>query len=107
VYEGHDARNANIKRAGSIISKAVWPRNTPHYTFDEYCNKHIQKNELNCYKANLDGQSHVRYFLDGIKLNDRDKRSVAAIKVIIEQQPHTKGDLLHAIISFKDSLRNN
>jgi Reverse transcriptase (RNA-dependent DNA polymerase) len=107
IYEGHDARNANIQRARSIILKAVWTRNTPNYTFDDYCNKHVRENnELNRYHANVDGESQVRFFLDGIKCSDRNS-TIPAMKVIIGQQPNTKADLLQAIIAFKDLLRTN
>lgn len=107
IYEGHDARNSNIQRARAIIMKAVWSRNTPNYTFDDYCNKHIRENnELNRYKANVDGVSQVQFFLNGIKPPERGT-AIPAMKVLIGQQPHTKGDLLQAIIAFKDSLRSN
>ena len=107
IYEGHDARNSNITRARSIISKSVWSRNTPNYSFDDYCNKHIQQNnELNRYNANVDGVSQVRSFLDGIKAGDRNT-TIPAIKVNIETNPNLKSDLLQAIITFKDCLRNH
>jgi hypothetical protein len=107
IYEGHDARNANIQRACAVISKSVWTRNTPNITFDDCCNKHVkQNNELNQYNANVDGQSQVQFFLDCIKAGDRNP-TVSAIKIFIEQQLSTKGDLLQAIIAFKDSLQCN
>jgi hypothetical protein len=107
IYEGHDARNANIQRSRAIIMKAVWSRNTPNYTFDDYCNKHVRENnELNRYNANVDGESQVRSFLDGIKPTERNS-TIPAMKVYVGQQPTSKGDLLQAIITFKDLLRAN
>jgi hypothetical protein len=107
IYEGRDARNANIQRARSIILKAVWLRNTPNYTFDDYCTKHVRENnELNRYNANVDAESQVSFFLDGIKPGDRNS-TIPAMKVLIGQQPHTKADLMQAIIAMKDLIRAN
>ena len=85
MYEGNDARGANIQRARAIINKSVWMKYTPNYTFDHYCNKHIQQiNVLNRYHANVDGESQVRSILDGIKI-DPNNTTIASIKVLIGQ----------------------
>jgi hypothetical protein len=62
------------------------PSQCQNYTFYDYCNKHVKQNkELNPYNANVDGQSQVQFFLDGIKADKRNP-AISAIKIFIEQQ---------------------
>ena len=106
AYEGLDAKNANITSARAIIGKASWVRDTATYSFTDYCNKHTKNNNvLNRYKANVDGHSQVKAFLNGIKAEKNP--AIHAIKVFIGQQQHTKEDLNQAIIAFKDGLKDN
>jgi hypothetical protein len=56
IYEGTDARGANIQKARQDIEDAKWVSNNPRVPggmFDNYCNE-IRKanNELNRYNAN-------------------------------------------------------
>jgi hypothetical protein len=105
-YEGHDARNANIQKARQQIMSAHWVRNSQNFNFDDYCNKHIKaNNELDRYNANVDGESQVNSFLNGIRADHRTNPQLLSIKAIIINNADTRRDLRRAIISFKDTMR--
>jgi hypothetical protein len=105
-YEGHDARHANIQKACFEIADARWERNTRDKTFDLYCNTHTKaNNELNRYKANVDGRTQVDNFLKGIRADSRVNPHFLSIKAIIVNDPITNSDLVKAVQVFKDTMR--
>jgi hypothetical protein len=105
-YEGHDAVNSNIMKARESINTAHWSRNSPNYTFDDYCNRIMKaNNELNNYGANVDGVSQVRAFLKGIRADARVNPHLMAVKAIVVNGPTTMDNLKNAIITFKDTMR--
>jgi hypothetical protein len=70
--------------------KAAWSCNTPIYTFDDFCSKHVRENnKLNRYNSNVDGESQVRFLLDGINPTFCSS-TIPTMKVFIGQQQNTK-----------------
>lgn len=105
IFEGKDAKQMVINRARSTLNNAHYTRDSPNFSFSDYCTKIIRaNNDLNRHKANVDPVSQVTSFLRGIKADASRNPQLMAIKTSVALHPECKSDLRKAIETFKQLM---
>ena len=94
-------------RAREVISMSNWIKDGTNFKFANYCNKHITaNNDLNRYKANIDGTGQANAFLMGIKTDGSLNPQLMPIKSAILMNPLCRDNISKAVIEFKDTIKN-
>ena len=96
-FDGLDARENITRLAWETIRNAHFHSPTPRFTLEDYCNKHLQSNQLlDGVKQPSPGRQQGDDFLKGIK-----NENIIAIKAQILADPIAREDLSKATTLFK------
>jgi hypothetical protein len=95
-FEGQDHKTTMIKQAQRIVRQAHFKDNTPRYTIEDYCTRHIRANNIfKQYGEEHSGLAQVRDFLENI-----DEKHMS-IKIFILGDEELKTNLHKATLKFK------
>jgi hypothetical protein len=99
-YEGANTIHVKILTARKSISSATWTHDLDNYKFEDYCKKHQKANNtLKRYDRDMDGESVVHLFLQGIH-----RQEYVGIKSYVIGNDATRTDLQRAIEAFKQQI---